>query len=154
MITDSKDPKIIGNMPRFYNKTQQAVDLIVKHGVDEKTALVLSGCKTQMSNGNLSRFREKVRKYALTAPAMVKMAHNAVKDTLAMKPITYEASKPVAGIGIVDYTETIMPSITNRLAAAAMVLDRDQPIVRMNVNANLNSDMDPIDLAAFMSGGK
>jgi hypothetical protein len=146
MITDTKDPQIVGNQPRFYSKTQQAADLIVKHGVDEKTALILAGCKTQMSNGNLSRFREKVRKYALTSPRMVKKAFKALEDTIDMVPIKIPVSKPVAGVGIVDYEETVIPSITNRLAASFAVLDRDQPIIKHTANVNYNIDVDPIQM--------
>lgn len=132
-------------------KTQRAIKLVLEHGVDEKTALVLAGNGKMVNRSSVGRFKEKVRKYALSSPQMVKKAYSAIKDTLEMKPITYEVSKPVSGVGVVDYTETIMPSITNRLAAAAMVMDRDQPVVRQNVNLNANVDVSPVDMSKYFN---
>lgn len=146
MITDTQIDRIGRKRPELYAKTQEAANLVINHGVDEKTALTLIKGEPP-TDSTLSRFKDKVQKYRLANPGMVKLAHQAVKDTLKMKPITYEASKPVPGVGIVDYTETIMPSITNRLAAAAMVLDRDQPV--KHVNVNLNASITPVDLADF-----
>jgi len=135
--------------PKFYGKTQEAVNLIINHGVDDKTALVLTGCKAAHDTGALSRFRKKVSKLLVAQPKRVRSAMQALDDTLRMVPITYDASRPVAGVGKVDYTETIMPSITNRLAAAAMVLDRADPIIKHNVNLNVNTDISPVDLSEY-----
>lgn len=138
-------------LPRLYGKTKRAMKLVIEHGVDIKEALVLANDGKKLTSGAISHFREKVRRHSLTAPGMVKLANQAIKDALQMKPITYEAAKVCAGIGVVDYTETIMPTITNRLAAASMVMDRDQPVVRQNVNLNANVDISPVDLSKYFN---
>jgi hypothetical protein len=48
-----------------------------------------------------------------------------------------------------EIKELIYPSHTNRIAAAAMVADRTEPIVRQNVNVNLNADVAPVDLERY-----
>lgn len=153
MITDTKLTQQGVYRPIYNGKTQKVMDLITNHGIEPKEALTLIDGEIP-SPSRVSRLKEKVRKYSLSAPKMVKLAHQAVKETLQMKPIEYEAHKAVPGVGVVDYTDTLLPSITNRLAAAAMVLDRDQPIVKVSVNANMNADIDPVDLALFMGGGR
>lgn len=121
---------------RFYGKTQMAADLVVCHGVDPKQALMLATGKTPDS-GNLSRFKKKVNKYSLSRPSMVKKAFTAISDTLDMRPVVTSDGKE------------IFPSHTNRLAAAAMVADRVEPVVRQSLNLNLNADIAPVDLDRY-----
>jgi len=149
MITDTKLTQQGHHRPIFNHKTQKLMDLVTNHGIDPKEAILLTEGEMPTPS-RVSRLKEKARKLMVTAPKRVKSALQALDDTLAMKPITYEASKPVAGIGIVDYQETIMPSITNRLAAAAMILDRDQPIKNVNVNLNANAQISPVDLERYL----
>ena len=130
-------------------KVRTAIKLTADHGVPVKEAMILAGYGPRLPNSTVKGIRDKAAKYALTSPRMVRKAHRAIEDTLDMKPITYAASKPVAGIGVVDYTETIMPTVTNRLAAASMVMDRDQPTINRNVNLNINADLHPVDLSKY-----
>lgn len=134
--TATIEPETLPKEPRFYGKTKRALDLVTEHGVDPKDALILATGNQNVTSGAVSHFREKVRKYSLSRPAMVKMAHQAIKETLAMKPVDIGDGKQM------------FPSHTNRLAAAAMVADRAEPIVRANLNINADVEA-PIDLDAL-----
>lgn len=87
---------------------------------------------------------EKIKKKTLCKPAVVKKAHKAVLDTLEMKPI--KRTKKVKGV-IVE--EEILPTHTNRLQAAQLVLDRVEPVVQRHENVNVNLDFSPIDLSQY-----
>lgn len=131
-------------------KTKTALDLAINHGVDEKTALILAHGGKQVSPGAITQFKAKVAKYRLTAPNMVKLAHNAVKDALKDKAIEVQQQAFDKKTGeVVEYTEKIAPTWTNKLAAAAMVLDRNEPVVKVNHNVNVNLDFMPIDLEDY-----
>ena len=77
---------------------------------------------------------------------MQKLAHDAIRQTLRLKPL--EISKGMDENGN-EIKELIYPSHTNRIAAAAMVADRTEPITRQNVNLNLNADVAPVDLERY-----
>lgn len=146
---DGENPPLNnGNPVRFYKKHQKAAELVLNHGVDEKTALMLAVGKVPDS-ATLCRFREKVSKYSLARPALQKLASKAVQDTLQGKVVEIEAVKILANGDKVPYTEKIVPSYTNKLAAAAMVTDRTEPIVRQNMNLNVNVDIAPVDLSRY-----
>lgn len=130
-------PEIVQDEPRLYGKTREACKLIVEHGVDPKTALALVSGNTTPHRDTVARLREKSNKYALSRPSMVKKAFTAVQEVLDMKPIKTKDGKE------------IFPSHTNRLAAAAMVADRVEPIVKQNVNLNINADISPVDLDRY-----
>ena len=77
------------------------------------------------------------------------MAHQAVKDTLQGKEARYDAVKVFSNGKREAYQEVIVPSYTNKLAAASMIFDRDQPIkgqqgsqapsfTQVNMNVYLN----------------
>jgi hypothetical protein len=93
-------------------------------------------------NGNppadrtVTDFRRKAAAYSLTRPAMVKLAHDAVKNALSGQVDTYTTQKMNKNGEIVTIQETIAPTVTNKLVAAAMVMDRNQPIVHQSVNLN------------------
>jgi len=141
MSDDSKTATIEAGtaqeQPRFYGKTKRAMDLVVNHGVEPKEALILATGNTTPTPKTVIEFKEKVRKYSLSRPSMVKKAFSAVQETLDMKPILTADGKE------------IFPSHTNRLAAAAMVADRVEPMVRQNVNLNINADISPVDLDRY-----
>jgi hypothetical protein len=138
-----------GQTGMLREKTKKALALAINHGVDPKTAMTLARGGNPPSPAALTNFRRKVAKHSLSAPSMVKLAHNVVKDVLKGATREYQAQKCVAGVGVVDYTEVMAPTHTNQLAAAAMVMDRVEPIIRHQVNANLNMDFLPVDLDKY-----
>jgi hypothetical protein len=121
---------------------------MLQNGVDAKTALLLTNpYKDTISRESVSKLRRKFKQYSLQAPKTVKLAHQAVKDALTNKPIEFTTQKVTKDGEVVELTETIMPSYTNKLAAASMVYDRYEPSIK--VQANINIDVDPIDLGSY-----
>lgn len=139
--------KVKGELNR---KTKTALDLIATAGVDPKTAYILASNGRTPSSASLSRLTQKVEKYSLQTASMQKLASSVVKDCLKGKEATYTVQKAVAGVGIVDMEEKIIPTWTNKLAAAAMVQDRVDPAVKRNENLNVNVDMHPVDLSKYL----
>lgn len=134
--------------PRFYGKTLEACKLIVDHGVEPKTALILTTGNGNPHPETVRRLKDKSRKYALSSPKMVKLAHQAVTDVLQGKTFTLDQQKVTKDGDVIDYKETISPTYTNKLAAAAMVADRAEPVVRANLNINAEVET-PVDLDAL-----
>lgn len=87
---------------------------------------------------------EKIKKKTLCKPAAIKKAHKAVLDVLEMKPV--KKKKLAKGVVV---EEEILPTHTNRLQAAQLVLDRVEPVVQRHENVNVNLDYSPIDLSQF-----
>lgn len=108
---------------RYAQKTLDAMAL-VQAGLKPKEALKAVNYTNKISDRAVSSFNKKFRKHSLTAPTMVKLAHHAVKDCLTDTPIT-QVKKDKQGNEIV---EEIAPTWTNKLAAAAMVYDRVEPV--------------------------
>jgi hypothetical protein len=80
---------------------------------------------------------------------MQKLASRAVQDVLQGKVVEVDAVKILANGEKVPYVEKIVPTYTNKLAAAAMVADRVEPIVRQSVNLNIDVDICPVDLSRY-----
>jgi hypothetical protein len=137
------------NRRQMSHKTRKAIDLVLEHGVEPKDAMILTQCVKTVNGENISRFKAKVQKYSLQRPVMQKLAQQAVKDVLEGKVVEYASEKAIAGIGVVEFTERVAPTYTNKLAAAAMVYERTEPVLRQNVNVNLNVDVDPFDLSKY-----
>ena len=138
--TDTVTPDIVEKRPKYYGKTKRALDLVANYGMEPKEALIMATGNTSPTSKTVLEFKEKVRNYVLSQPSMVKLAHKAVKDVLGMKPI-------VMGDG-----KEIIPSHTNRLAAASMVYDRVEPVIRQNMTLNVNAnlrDLCPAEVADF-----
>ena len=150
MITDTKDPQIVGNQPRMYEKTRVATDLVINHGVDPKTAMIFATNGKVPAVKTVEGFKAKLRKYSLTAPSMVKKARNIIRDAMDFKAVEIEQQAFDRKKGeVVTYTEKIIPSYTNALTAAFSVADRDQPIRNVNVNLNVNTNIDPVDMDKY-----
>jgi hypothetical protein len=75
------------------------------------------------------------KKYDLTDTKMVSKAHKAIKKLIEGKPV-----------GTVEKVKD-----STVLAAASMVMDRDQPIVRQNLNLNINKTFVKVDITDYQS---
>ena len=120
--------------PKFYPKTIQAMKL-VSIGETPANALKLVNNQKTITSGAVAHFNKKLRNYSLTRPEIVKLARNAVKDCLQDKPINNET----------------YPTYSNKLAAAIMVYDRIEPVIKQNLNVNVNTELHPIDLSKFIN---
>lgn len=132
--------------PKTYQKTKDAIQLI-NAGLPIKQALQVTNFKKDITPETVSRWKKKYQKYSLTAPKIQKLAHNAVTDCLTNQPIINKY-KDKQGNEIV---EEIPPTWTNKIAAASMVYDRVEPVIRQNQNLNLNVDVHPVDLGMYLN---
>ena len=131
--------------PRYAQKTLDAIGL-VSAGLDPMKALQAVNYKTNITTQAVNKFKKKFQKYTLTAPTMQKLAHHAVKDCLTDTPIT-QVKKDRQGNEII---EEIAPTWTNKLAAAAMVYDRVEPVMRQVQSINI--DISAINLDDYRNG--
>lgn len=118
--------------PKLMNKTLEAFKL-VESGLEPSEALKAVNYTRKISPQSVSVFKKKLKKYTLTNPTIIKLAHQAIKDCLNNKPINGE----------------IYPSHTNKLAAASMVYDRVEPTIKQTQNLNVNVDCHPVDLSRW-----
>jgi hypothetical protein len=120
---------------------------MMDNGVDALTALQLTNNKQKISPVTKYKLEKKYQRYSLLSPNMRKMAHNAIKDCLSDAPII-QKRKDKQGNEII---EEIPPTWTNKIAAASMVYDRAEPVVRQNANLNVNVDVHPVDLSLYLN---
>lgn len=128
--------------PPLNNQTVKAIELIQQTGCEPKAAYFLATGRIPSQRSEY-RLQEKVAKWSLQTPQMQKLATNAVKETLQMKPL--KAKDKEGNDVVISY-----PSHTNRIAAAAMVQDRVDPAVRRQENMNINVDLHPVDLDKYL----
>jgi len=137
-MSDSFDPGglFAAPEPQMYGKTARAMKLVIEHGCTPKDALLMVRNGGNVPDRTLKEFKRKVARYSLTRPAMVKLAHNCVENVLKCVPNVLTTQKMDKNGQVVDIVEQVIPTHTNQLAAAAMVFDRAEPVVRQNINLN------------------
>ena len=108
--------------PRYYPKTIEAFKL-VEAGLKPKEALQAVNYTNKISGQSVSEFKKKLKRYSLTHPKLLKLAHNAVKDCLTDQPIISKRKDRQGN----EITEETPPTWSNKLAAASMVYDRVEP---------------------------
>ena len=124
-IGDPREPEsaqTTEKQPKYKQKTIEAIRL-VQTGADPETALRITNGKNKISERAIFNLKEKCRKYTLTNPRLVKLAHNAVKDCLTDQPIISKRTDK-QGLEIIEETA---PTWANKIAAASMVYDRVEP---------------------------
>jgi hypothetical protein len=143
-------PETIANEPKLYQKTLDAIK-IVEAGIDPAKALQLVNNGRKVSDTSVSSFKSKLRKHSLTQPKVVKLAHKALIDCLKGETSTYTAEKVTKDGDVVQYQEVIAPTVTNKVAAASLVYDRYEPVIKQVANINLNMDCSPVDLSKYVN---
>jgi hypothetical protein len=139
----------IDNQQRYAPKTLAAIQL-VDAGISPKEALQITNVKRNISNEAVSKFKAKYRKYSLSHPKLVKAANNQVSRILAGEPRQIDQQKVAKNGEIVNYIETIAPTDSNILAAASMVYDRVEPVMRQVQSINI--DISAINLDDYRNG--
>jgi hypothetical protein len=157
VIVDEKLPDQAWTTGRI-KKVMQAMD----KGLSAEEAYFLVTGKRVMHRNTKSDLKKKHDKWLLSRPQLQKLASNAVRDTLKMMPVETESvetcpgckagqdkpsCKVCSGTGVLK--TVIHPSYTNRLAAAAMVVDRVDPVVRQSMNLNVNKTFIEVDLVKY-----
>jgi hypothetical protein len=142
-MSEQTEQKTSNNPQNYAPKTLQAIAL-VNAGLDPKEALKAVNYKHDIRPETVSRFKQKVKKYSLTAPAMVKLAHNAVKDCLTDQPIINTKRDKDGN----EITEAISPTWSNKIAAASMVYDRVEPVIHKAESVS-HHVIHPVDLSRY-----
>jgi hypothetical protein len=123
---EPESAKTTEKQPKYLQKTLDAIKL-VDNGADPTTALQITNGKANITRYAVDKFKAKYRRYSLTNPSTVKSAHNQIKRILEAEARTIPQQRVTKEGQVVDYIETIAPTDTSILAAAAMVYDRFEP---------------------------
>lgn len=86
----------------------------------------------------IPNLKKKLDKTSLVSHKAKKLARKAVIETLEMQPV--KVQKVSKNGEIVEVDEK--PTHSNRLTAAAMVLDRSEPIIQRHQNESVNINLD------------
>ena len=140
---DKMDTITTETQPKIYKKTQAAMAMMAQ-GMDAKTAVQIVNNTDKPASSTIRSLKAKYRKYSLTAPGTVKAASSQIKRILAGEVREIDQQKVTKDGQIVDYTEKIAPSDTNILAAASLVYDRYEPVIKQS--ATINIDISAINL--------
>jgi hypothetical protein len=116
------------------DKTKEVLEYM-SMGLPAKKAYQLAKPGKEITRQHEHRIQKMFEKWAVNSPKLQKLAHLAIKDTLEMKEI-----------------EGIKPTVTNRLTAVQMVLDRTEPVIKINHNLNANIEISPVDLSKYRQG--
>lgn len=128
---------------KIANKKQAAFITLRRQGLTVADASEVVGYNLSYAY----KVDKKSESFTINTPAMRKRALKAITETLDMKPVDREIYNSKTG-EIITVKER--PTITNRLQAAGMVVDRSEPIIRRNENLNVNADISPVDLSAYL----
>jgi hypothetical protein len=107
-------------------------------GLSAEEAYALANPHHSPTKRLMQMYRKEHQNIVLANPILVEAAHNAIAETLD-------------GVVLERNGEKIIPTYTNRLAAAQMVLDRAEPIIKINQNLNINSDIKLVDLSNYIN---
>jgi len=86
-------------------------------------------------SSSVKKAGEIVSKFSLSSDKMQSKAHKAIDKLMQGKPF-----------GTIDKVKD-----STALAAASMVYDRTDPVIKKNMNLNINATVDPLDLSAYLS---
>ena len=151
-ITKRGNVAIVPGKPKgaLAHNTKKALKLIVEHGVEPKDAYELVNGR-EAGKQAITGLNAKVQEYSLQTVEMQRLAGRVVKNALKGKPVECTRTSIDKQTGQpIEYIEKMYPSHTNMLAAASMVQDRVDPIVRQNINLNGNlADYLPFELDKY-----
>lgn len=129
-------PKIQKDKPIPVTDKTEAIFQLVETGMPLERAYEAVKPGKKLTASNKSRLLAKRTLYSISQPQIVKKAVQAVSDTLDMQEVN-----------------GVKPTVSNRLQAASMVLDRVEPVVNKNLNINANLDISPVDLSRYVDKG-
>lgn len=133
---------------KMYKKTETALKMMAI-GETARAALETVNDKKNVSRGAVYDLKQKYKKWSLTQPNVVKLAHSQVKRILKAEPRQVTRYKMEQGRPVVDSVQEVAPSDTNILAAAVMVFDRYEPVVQHSIQAKIDILAHPVDLSLY-----
>ena len=126
------------------NNNQIAIATLLQQGVKQADI----ARQLNLTTGYVSIVKTKLSKikYDITSPRFLKPATRVILNTLNAVPIVQDKTTVSKAGEVITYQDNIYPSHTNILTAAAMVVDRHQPIVTHTVTSsqslNINVELD------------
>lgn len=121
------------------------------NGFNPKQAHELAGGKKAKSSGTPYMREKRLRTKSIVNPKLTKLAHLAVEETLRMQPVDIERVVVTKEGNQVRVQDKLYPSHSNRLTAAQLIIDRDEPAIQKHLNMNVNAGdvADLVDLKAY-----
>ena len=139
-------------------RTRKALKLITQHGLDPREAYTLVNGR-EPGKEAVTRLNRNAAEYSLQTEEMRRLSARVVENALRGKPL--KTTRPLidkaTGLPLrddqgqpIEIIEKQYPSHTNMLGAASMVQDRVDPVVRQNLNVNVNlADFLPFELDKY-----
>ena len=131
-----KNDKNKPHEPKLAKKTVEALELVFDHGIEPRKALIMASGNPRPHYNTVHQFKAKCKKWGIERPAAQKIAHTAL--------IQFAAGRPVNGIE---------PKSIDVRAAAERIIDQTTPVMRRTEALNINMDISPVDLSRYLREG-
>ena len=138
MKTAQHNPTVRKPDCKGMHRETEAICTLVNTGMDVEDAYKMIKPKKELTRANKHELKRKANALALQDPKRVKAAQKAIDQILAGK--------------VVGDAKTVNTS--DILAAVKMVADRVDPIVNQSLNINVNAEISPVDLSAYLNMGQ
>lgn len=119
--------------PPMMKKTEEAIKLVVEHGIEPLKALMIVNKKDTISRGSVHNLNKHVAKWSIERPAAQKIAHSTL--------LKFASGNSVNGIE---------PKAVDVRACAERIVDQSTPVTRRTESVNINVDVCPVDLSRYM----
>ena len=137
MTLDKPIKKKPGNKAGDKKATKEKLFSYMDKGLSAEEAYLIANPGKTPTKRLMQIYRKEYNTIQLTNPIIVEAAQNVVADILDGVPLECNG-------------EYIPPTHSNRLQAAQMVLDRAEPIIKLNQNLNINADVNIVDLSKYL----
>ena len=138
MAPKAKMPVPVGNKKGQSKALKQKVLQYMDKGLSAEESYCIANPGHTPTKRLMQMYRKEHQTLLLTNPILVEAAQNVIADTLD-------------GIALEVNGELIAPTHSNRLQAAQMVLDRAEPIIKINQNLNINAECSVVDLSRYLN---
>lgn len=144
-------PLRIIELPDDLSTKDKAYAALRANGVGIKDAYQISSGNKEFHERTPYYHERKLRTKSIINEDLVELAHKAVKETLAMTPQAVKRTVVTGKGEVVSYEDNLYPTHGNRLEAAKMIVDRDEPTIQKHLNMNINADagINLVDLSAY-----
>lgn len=138
-------------IPDTLSRKDQAFAVLRANGFKPQEAHELAGGKNPKDRTTPYLREKRIKTKSIVNPKLTKLAHLAVEETLRMQPVDIERVVVTKEGNQVRVQDKLYPSHSNRLTAAQLIIDRDEPAIQKHLNMSINAGdiADLIDLQAY-----
>lgn len=146
-----KRPIEILEIPDDLSEVDKAFVVLRANGFSKKKAYEIASGKTDFHPSTPNAKEKAIRSRSIVNPELVDLAHKAIQDTLTMTPQDITRTVVTKEGDTITFKDKLYPSHSNKLDAAKMIVDRDEPAVQKHMNLNVNADVgiELVDLKAY-----